>query len=631
MSKGKFFLTTPIYYVNDNPHIGHVYTTVVADVIARYKRLCGFESYFLTGTDEHGQKIQRAAEKQNIKPKELADKVVERYHTLWKKLNISHNDFIRTTDSRHKKAVEKIYRKMFDKGDIYLGKYEGWYCTGCEAFFPESQIIDGKCADYGHPVEQLAEESYFFKLSEFGDRLLEYYEKHPDFIKPATRRNEVISFVKGGLQDLSISRTSFDWGITVPDADGHILYVWLDALTNYISAIGYGEDSPEFDKYWPADIHLIGKDIIRFHAVYWPAFLMSAGIELPKTVFAHGWWMKDESKMSKSKGNVIDPQYLIDDFGVDPLRYFLMREMVFGKDGSFSDEAYLGRINTDLANDLGNLLHRTLTLVSKNLGGEFRKGSSPDELAGEFKSCQQAFRKNFDNYNFSEGLRDVWAFISHINKYINDKEPWKMGKDETKKEELASILYNAGEGLRQVALMVFPVMPEFAQQIYFQLGIDDDLSTVVFEEASNWGGIPDSLKIRKGKPLFQRIDVEKYLEKKEEEQMEKEDKSISIDDFMKVQLKVALVKSAENIEGAKKLLKLSVDLGYETRTVVAGVAEVYKPEELVNKRVIIVENLKPAKLFGVESKGMVLAAVDAEGKPRVVNPSDDVPLGATVR
>ncbi len=634
MSGKTFFVTTPIYYVNDKPHIGHVYTTIVADVISRYKRLCGYDSYFLTGTDEHGQKIERAAKKQGLQPKELADSVVSQYHSLWKKLNITHNDFIRTTEDRHRKAVEKIYAGMKANGDIYLGKYEGWYCTGCEAFFPENQVVDGKCAEHGHPVERLEEESYFFRLSAFGEKLLEHYEKNPDFIKPESRRNEVISFVKSGLQDLSISRTSFKWGIPVPEAEGHILYVWLDALTNYISALGYGTDGAQFEKYWPADLHLMGKDIIRFHAVYWPAFLMSAGVELPRTIFAHGWWMKDDSKMSKSTGNVINPVHLIDDFGADPLRYFLLRDMVFGNDGSFSDEAFLKRINSDLANDLGNLLKRTLTIVSKNCEGKFSKGNAPDELKDSFLKSFTAFRENFDNYNFSEGLRDIWGFISGINKYFDSREPWKLAGDADKKDELSSVLYNAGEGLRLTALMLSPVMPGFAKEIYHQLGLAEDPCALDFENHCRWGEIPGGLMIRKGEPMFQRIDIEKYLgkdAKKVEERKEPESSAISIDDFMKVKLRVARVLTSESIEGAKKLLKLTVDLGYETRTVVAGVAEVYRPEELVDRRVIIVENLKPAVLFGVESKGMVLAAVDEKGKPRVVSAPDNVPLGATVR
>ncbi len=633
MANKTFYVTTPIYYVNDIPHIGHSYTTIIADVVARYKRMRGFDVYFLTGTDEHGQKIERAAKKQGLKPIELADKVVERYKILWEKLKITYDDFIRTTEERHHAGVEKLLKKIWDKGDIYLGKYSGWYCTGCEAFYPESQIVNGKCPDLGHDVEFTEEESYFFKLSEYQQPLLELYEQNPDFIRPVSRRNEVISFVKDGLKDLSISRTSFRWGIPFPDNDKHIIYVWFDALTNYMSALGYGRKETIFQKYWPADVHLVGKDILRFHAVYWPAFLLSAGEPLPKTIFGHGWWLMEEAKMSKTAGNIVRPDPLIQDFGVDALRYFLMREMTFGLDGNYSDEALLDRYNGDLANDLGNLFSRLLTMIENYCQGRIpdHGSESPDqELVRSAEKTWKDFISFFDDYNFSSGLAALMDFIGEINRYIVREEPWSVVKQQDGDKKVAPILYSAAEALRITALLAAPVMPETSQEIWTRLGIQEAIEQAALQEFQ-WGKLQSGNKTAKGDSLFPRMDKDQYFKdiKKEKEETMQEN-LISIDEFMKVDLKVGEIISAEKVEGTTKLLKMMVDIGTEKRQIVAGIAETYTPEMLIGKKSVFVANLKPAVVRGVESQGMLLAA-DVEGKAFVPLFDADIPTGSRVR
>ncbi len=634
MEKKKFYITTPIYYVNDIPHIGHTYTTIVADVIARYKRLRGYDVYFLTGTDEHGQKIDRAAAKQGMKPIELADRVVERYKILWKTLGITYDDFIRTTEERHYAGVRKLLSRIIEKGDIYLDKYSGWYCTGCEAFFPESQIVDGKCPDQGHDVEYTEEESYFFKLSKYQNDLLEHYEKNPTFVRPESRRNEVFSFVKSGLKDLSISRTSFRWGIPFPGNEKHIIYVWFDALSNYISALGYGRDEALYKKFWPAEIHLVGKDILRFHAIYWPAFLMSAGEPLPETIFGHGWWLMEEAKMSKTRGNIVRPDPLIEEFGVDTLRYFLMREITFGLDGSYSDESLIDRHNGDLANDLGNLVSRLLTMVENFCDGKIpEKGdlSLHAELRDYAEKTWNKWNVLFDRYDFSSALGTLWDLIGEINRYIVRKEPWTVVKGENGKHDVAPILYAACEGLRISALMIAAVMPGTSQKIFDQLGIAKD------EEKGDltqfrWGLLTAGNRITKGDHLFPRVDKENYFKQVKDTQEETmEENLISIEEFMKIDLRVAKIEEVERVEGTTKLLKMIVNIGTEKRQIVAGIAETYTPEQLVGKEIILVVNLKPAKVRGVESRGMLLAATDASGKPFLPVFDIELPAGSRVR
>jgi methionyl-tRNA synthetase len=648
-ARPRFYLTTPIYYVNDEPHIGHTYTTVVADTVARYKRATGYEVRFLTGTDEHGQKIERAARALGLHPKELADRVVARYHELWEQLSISHDDFIRTTEERHRLGVARLIERMTAAGDVYLGAYEGLYCPGCEAFYPENQVVDGKCPEQGHPVEWTSEASYFFRLSKYQQPLLELYRSRPDFVRPASRLNEIRAFVESGLRDLSISRTSLSWGIPYPGTPGHVVYVWVDALTNYMSALGFGrQEAGGLLDYWPAQLHLVGKDILRFHAVYWPAFLMSAGLPLPECVYGHGWWLRDEAKMSKSFGNVVRPGPLLRDFGADALRYFLLREMTFGLDGTYSDEQFLDRYNGDLANDLGNLTSRIVTLIATGCEGRLPPPSdlqAARELEPAARKAFAAYREAFDAYDFSQGLAAVWALAGEVNRFLVQHAPWDLARDPSRAAEHRAVLRGAAEALLQIAAMAAPVMPRACAEIASRLGASPAGDLTSFR----WGLLPAGGRVRRDGPLFPRIDKAGYFQETQtvddkpkspeaegaaapppQEPKPSGPRQLALDEFLQVDLRVARVITAQRIPGADKLLKLQVDLGTETRQIVAGIALAYEPDRLVGKRIVVVTNLKPAKLRGVESQGMLLAA-DLDGRPIVATFEEEVPPGTRVR
>lgn len=634
MSKKTFYITTPIYYPSDKLHIGHLYTTVAADAVSRYKRLKGYDVMFLTGTDEHGQKIQRKAEEKGISPKQYVDEIVAGIKDLWELLRITNDRFIRTTDSNHEKAVQQIFKKLYDQGDIYKSEYEGWYCTPCESFWTKTQLVDGKCPDCGRDVELTKEESYFFRLSKYQDRLIEHIETHPEFIQPVTRQNEMLNnFLRPGLEDLCVSRTSFNWGIPVTFDEKHVVYVWIDALSNYITALNYlSEDDSDYRKYWPADVHLVGKEIVRFHTIIWPAMLMALGEPLPKQVFGHGWLLLEGGKMSKSKGNVVDPVVLVDKYGVDAVRYFLLREVPFGSDGVFSNEALINRINSDLANDLGNLVSRTVTMIDKYFEGSIPPKRQPGDFDEDLKKIvmetPSKVEELMDKLQFSTALADIWKTVSRTNKYIDETMPWKLAKDENSRERLAEVLYNLAESLRIISILIQPFMPETPEKIWHQLGISDKKATE-WESAKKWGGYPEGSQVRKGDVIFPRIDIQKEMEELEkitakadkEKDVSKSDKGndtgndkkdgyITIEDFAKIDLRVAKVLEAEKVEGADKLLKLKLELGDEIRQVVSGIAKNYAPESIVGKYVVLVANLKPVKLRGIESQGMILAASD---------------------
>lgn len=650
MKRDRFYISTPIYYPSDRLHIGHAYTTVVADSYARWNKFAGREVLFVTGSDEHGQKIERIAKAKGVEPQAYVDAIVDTFRQLWKQLNIEYDDFVRTTEPRHHKAVQTVFQKIYDKGDIYKSVYKGWYCTPCETFWVESKLEDGNCPDCGRSVELVEEESYFFKLSKYADRLLKHIEENPEFIQPESRRNEMVSFIKSGLEDLCVSRTTFDWGIPVPINDNHVIYVWFDALTNYLTAAGYPDDQEKLEKWWPADVHLVGKEIMRFHTIIWPIILMALDLPLPKTVFGHGWLLFDNDKMSKSKGNVVDPNLLIDEFGVDPIRYFLMREISFGQDGNFSRRALIERTNADLANDLGNLLNRTLAMLNKYYDGVVPEPQDETELDKKFVESARGIGELIDqdlaNFKLNDALSRIWQLVGRANKYVDERAPWALVKDETTKGQLATVMYNLVEVLRITALLVKSFLPETGEKIWAQLGIIEPINETTLAD-TEFGGMKPGTVTKKGDPIFPRRELDDEDDEEEEEteapreKAEKEQKSesknesgeglISIDDFAKCELVVAEVLEADKVKGADRLLKLQVDVGDETRQIVAGIAQHYKPEELVGRRIIVVKNLKPAKLRGELSQGMLLAASTPDGRLEIVSVSENIPAGSRVK
>ena len=665
----KFYITTPIYYVNAHPHIGHAYTTIACDTIARRHRMLGDDTWFLTGTDEHGQKIERAAQAAGKTPQQFTDEISAEFRALWDRMGLTYDDYIRTTSDRHKQGVQALWKRIKDNGHIYKSHYTGQYCVFDELYV-DSVGPGAPCPECGRPTETVKEENYFFKLSAFQDQLIRLYTEQPDFIRPETRRNEVLSFVRGGLRDLSISRSTFSWGIPVPDDPKHVIYVWLDALANYITALGYGSnDTTKFDMYWPADVHMIGKEIVRFHCVYWPAFLLAAGLPLPKGIVAHGWLLFEESKMSKSRGNIVRAETIVDVLGADALRYFLLREVVFGQDGSFSFDALVQRYNSDLANGLGNLASRTLTMITRYFKGEVPYPShaahTPADaaIADAAKKVIADYGILFDQFQFSRALEAAWGLVAAVDKYIVENEPWALDekKDEESRSRLATVLYTSAEALRIVTALAHPVMPDATAKIWAQMGLGDikkfDLTQL------QWGQLRLGTKLGEVQPVFPRADksaVERM------QQMEEQsgatgvspvqpsearqpaamstsqtapakpaavipDGKISIDDFAKVELRVAQVKTAERVKGADKLLRLEVDLGTEVRQLVAGIAEAYEPEALIGRKVVIVANLAPRKLRGLESNGMIVAASPEGGKPVLASFLEDVPIGTRLK
>ncbi|PWM47026.1 MAG: methionine--tRNA ligase [Clostridiales bacterium] len=637
--KNTFYITTAIMYASQKPHIGNTYEAIMADAIARYKRLRGFDVFFMTGTDEHGQKIEDYAKKEGLTPKEYVDKVAGQIKEIWDMVGTSYDKFIRTTDDYHEKAVANMFKRMYEKGDIYKGEYEGHYCVPCESFFTETQLVDGKCPDCGSEVKKAKEEAYFFKMSKYQDRLMKYIEENPDFITPESRKKEMVNnFLKPGLQDLCVSRTSFKWGIPVEFDPKHVVYVWLDALSNYITGLGYDVDKQgeDYAKYWPADVHIIGKDILRFHTIYWPIFLMSLDLPLPKMVFGHPWLLFGEDKMSKSKGNVIYPDELVNEFGVDATRHYVLSEMPYGSDGSITYESVISRYNSDLANNLGNLVSRTMAMTEKYFDGIIPDPVGKTEFDEDIKKTValsiEKYTERMDTYHIADASDIVFAMLRRANKYIDETTPWTLAKDENRKGDLATVIYILLETIRTGAVMLMPFMPKTCERIFSQLGTEQS----DFDSIKEFGGLKSGTHIGKAEILFGRIDEDVKLkemialaESKKKPQKPEGIAQIGIEEFMNVELRTALVYECESVPKSDKLLKLQLDLGYEKRQVVSGIAKFYKPEDLIGKKIIVVANLKPVKLRGVESNGMIIAS--GEETVRVVFLDKDTPLGERVR
>ncbi len=660
----KYYITTPIFYPNASPHIGTAYTTVAADALARYQRMQGRDVFFLTGTDENAQKIVRTAEEKGVDPKTYVDGVVERFKSLWEELDISYDDFIRTTEERHHKVVQELFCRLHDQGDIYKSEYEGWYCTPCETFWPESKLVDGKCPnpDCGREVELLKEESYFFRLSKYQDRLLEHIRTHPDFIQPVSRRNEMIRFIEGGLEDLCVSRTTFQWGIQVPFDPKHVVYVWLDALINYISALGY-PDGEKYSRYWPADVHLMGKDIVRFHSVIWPIILMALGIELPKVVYGHGWFLsKEGGKISKSRGNVQDSFELISRYGSDAIRYFLLREMQVGTDGTYSEDSLVERLNSDLANDLGNFVSRSLAMIVKYREGKLPAPGADTSLEKELRilshEVKGAVEARMEALDPAGALENIWRLVARCNKYVDETAPWALAKQPDQRERLDTVLYTFAELIRILGILTAPFLPKLTPKLVKQLGSDE--SIIQWQECDHWNVLKPGTQVERGEALFPRVDLSQFeveennkekpgqtlaanfegsdakmdmeikAENTEERVVEPIKEEITIDDFAKIDLRVVKILKAEKVEKTDKLMKLEVDLGSEIRTVVSGIAKHYVPEDLIGRHVVLVANLKPAKLRGIESKGMILAASEGEVL-EVLSLDNPLPGGARVK
>ncbi len=635
---GKFYITTPIYYPSDNLHIGHAYTTVAADALARFHRLIGDETYFLTGTDEHGQKIQRKAEEKGTTPRRYVDGIVAGIRDLWQRLAITNDDFIRTTEPRHEHGVQEIFRRLYEQGDIYKSEYEGWYCTPCESFWLDRQLVEGKCPDCGREAELVREESYFFRLSKYADRLLAHIEAHPEFIQPVSRKNEMVNnFLRPGLEDLCVSRTTFNWGVQVPFDPKHVVYVWLDALSNYITALGYPKETELFKRFWPADVHLVGKEIVRFHTIIWPITLMALGLPLPNQVFGHGWLVLEGGKMSKSKGNVIDPLVLIDRYGLDAVRYYLLREIPFGSDGFYSEEALILRMNTDLANDLGNLLHRTLSMVEKFAGGRVPGPGRYEALDLDVQAVAAQSREGLERHlaslEISDALATVFRLVSRANKYIDEAAPWSLARQPETRERLATVLYTMAETLRVVGIMLTPFLVETPGKIWRQLGLSGDPAAAW--SAVGWGGFPADTAIAKGALIFPRIETEKgeapTVPAPESPPGGESHDTIAIEEFARIDLRVGQVLAAERVEGATKLLRLTVQVSGRQRQLVAGIAEHYTPESLVGREIVVVANLKPAKLRGILSEGMLLAASNDQGQVVLISPETPVGEGSKVK